>query len=337
VPHAEEKKKAAPKPRTTSFEASRSTFIGVGVICLVGLLVLFWNWYASQLASLSKQADKAGLARKDSLSLKNLAKAPGAQKTPLKTATPSPGATAAAPGALPDGRVRAPQTKQNDDVVVGVSAARLGPIVFKDSKDATKQRVVDGKYITLELRITNLSRFPFNYKSWSQLKNGILLCDQNRNFYNRVFIDQPPIIEETIPQGQTITDILAFEQPLKNYGYLDLDLPAPNHLQYLFRIYGNLVVDAPLPQKPAAPAGTAPGITVPAPPVVQNQNPEANLQLRGKVRDDYFSSKSSIERRAKGMGFDRGRSYIRTNLEKLINDLAETYNLTPTQVRRMVR
>jgi hypothetical protein len=319
------KPKPKPKPPGTSFEGPRNAMIGLGAICLVGMIALFFNWYASQVASLSSRADRAGDARRKSLDPKNIMKGPAGPQKRAGTSSPPPQAS---PGAIAgSGRVIAPTTKRIEDLVVGVEAAKVGPILLKNN------RYVPGPYVTLHLRVTNLSDAPYNYKSWSQQTKGILLCDQNRNYYNRVMIDEPPIVEQTILPGNTINDIIAFEPPLKLYGYLDLDLPArPYQTYYLFRISSGMVeiVADPKPQVQKAPP---PPVAPPPPPF----NPENDPQLRIKVRGEYNSGVASIERKARGMGFDRARKYRITAKEQLINDLAETFSLSPSQIRGMTR
>jgi hypothetical protein len=188
----------------------------------------------------------------------------------------------------------------------------------------------------LTLRITNLSsRQPFNYKSWSQRKTGVTISDQNRNYYNRVLLENPPIVEQTIAPGETINDYVVFEPPMRAFGYLDLDLPSHAYIPYLFRIPFMMAerVEAPkpvaVPEKRAQPA--------PAPPPQPPFDPETDPQIRSKVISDYRSGSSAIERKARGMGFDRGRKYKIEAYEKLLDEIGNTYNLTVDQVRRIVR
>jgi hypothetical protein len=163
----------------------------------------------------------------------------------------------------------------------------------------------------------------------------VTIHDQNRNYYNRVFIENPPIVEQTIPPGETINDIIVFEQPLKLFGYLDLDLPSHAYVPYVFRIPSSLVEQRAEAPKPAPPP--APKVQQPPPPVEPPYDPEKDLQLRAKVLADYRSGTAAIERKAKGMGFDRGRKYKLTAYENLIEEIASNYNLTADQVRRMIR
>jgi hypothetical protein len=51
---------------------------------------------------------------------------------------------------------------------------------------------------------------------------------------------------------------------------------------------------------------------------------------------DYQSGARSIERKAKVMGFDRGRQFRRLAHAELIENLAKGYGLTEVQVRRIV-
>jgi hypothetical protein len=51
---------------------------------------------------------------------------------------------------------------------------------------------------------------------------------------------------------------------------------------------------------------------------------------------DYRSEARSIERKAKIMGYDRGRQYRRLAHAALLEKLAKAYGLTEMQVRRIV-
>jgi hypothetical protein len=288
---------------------------------LVGAIALFFNWYASTVVSLTKRADSAGVARNKHLSVDNLRKSPGETKKGAKAPSPSQSAPTFTPiPALVTNRIVAPTTKQIGDMTVGVSATRIGPILLKNN------RYIDGKYITFELRITNVSQNPINYQSWSQQTKGIVLCDQYKNYYNRVTITEPPIVEQTILPNTTITDIIAFEAPIRAYGYLDLDLPSARDTLYQFRIlaFNTELVDVPKPQAPVQPD---------KPPF----NPENDFQLRQRVKSDYLAAASGIVRKSKGMGIDRARKYREKAFEELMKELTERYNLTPSQVRNMVR
>jgi hypothetical protein len=279
------------------------------------MLLLFFNWYAHQVASLTKHADSAAEIRARRIN---------------SFAKPKPIAKASSTPPPDDGRIRAPATKQIEDLAVGVSAARIGPIQFKDN------RYLSGEYLTLTLRITNLGRRPFDYKSWSQRKIGVMLRDQNRNYYNRIMIEDPPIVEQSILPGQTIVDVIAFEPPLKLFGYLELDLPSHIYISYLFNIPGMLIERGESPKPPQIRENTPPPPTPPVPPTQVYYDPEADPQIRSRVIADYRNDAKVIERKVNGMGFDHGRKFKLLSYDKLIDELAAKYNLTADQIRRIV-
>jgi hypothetical protein len=294
--------------------------MGIG---LLGVLAFFGTWYARQVVSLTNQAGRAGDARraKDITTLSGLKTNPG---LPRPSASPPP--------AAPANRMAvAPATMQVGDLAVGVYSVRLGPIQV----DNTRQ--IPGDYVTFRLRITNRSGSPYQYKSWSQQTTGVVLSDALKNYYNRVMIEDPPVKEQVIQPGQTISDLIAFEPPLKQFGYWELYLPSPEHIPFAIRIPSVLV------ERPASPTAAAGGAAPsaekaappPAPPPAPAR-PENNPQTRSRVLADYRTGSASIERKARGMGFDRGRKFRQEGAEKLIDEIAERYELNSIQVRAIL-
>ena len=172
-------------PQSIPFQNSRSAIVVVVGIVLAGVGFLFIQWYADQVITLNKHAEREGDARRkkqDGFSTKLMAKS----KVAPSRVAPS----------VADDRVRAPATMRIEDLVVGVMAAKLGPIQVK------ADRSIPGEFLTLKLRITNLSRRPLEYKSWSQRKTGIILCDQHKNYYNRIMIEEPPIVARPSSQDK---------------------------------------------------------------------------------------------------------------------------------------
>jgi hypothetical protein len=288
------------------------------IIGVAGLVLLFFNWYASQVASLSKNAYSAGEARNKRLN--NLANLKSTAKLPTIPKAPS----------AAERRAIAPSTQQIEDVAVGVSAARIVAYQLKDNYSISSDSLV------LTLRITNLSKSPCNYKSWSEQSTGVLIHDQFKNYYNRRYIENPPIIEQTIGPEQTIVDIVAFEPPPKTFGYLDLDLPSQalglHNLPYTFRIPAALVERAETPKPPITVRAPSP----PIPPAPTYSDPETDPRVRSRVIGDYKAGAAAIERRANGMGFDRGRKFKLTSYEDLIQEIAANHNLKAEQVRRII-
>jgi len=291
----------------------------VGIV-LAGFGFLFIQWYADQVITLNKHAERAGDARRkkqEAFLTKPMAKS----KVAPSRVAPS----------VADGRAMAPATMRIEDMVVGIMAAKLGPIQVKDD------RSIPGEFLTLKLRITNLSKRSFEYKSWSQRKTGIILCDQHKNYYNRIMIEDPPIVAQILEPGQTIVDMIAFEPPLKFFGYLDLDLPSHTYVPYVFEIPGGLV-ERELPKAPPPVQAAAPRPPTQAPPPAPvTYDPELDFKLKAQVVFEYKDGARSIERKINGMGYDRGRKFRLIAYEKLTKDIAESHNLTVDQVKRMIR
>jgi hypothetical protein len=314
-------RRKAAQSKGVPFRLSRSTVAGVMGIGLLGAFVLFCTWYARQVVSLTNRAARVGDARRsrDLTKLADLRTKPG-------NPSPTP-ATAASARRM----TIAPATMQVGELAVGVASVRLGPIQVDD------QRQIPGDHVSFKLRVTNLSRSPFHYRSWSQQTTGVILNDSLKNYYNRVLIEDPPVTEGWIQPGQTISDLIAFEPPLKQFGYWELHLPSPEHIPYAFRIPSHLAERATAPTAPAgvaaAPAGEAVPRQAPAPAPIR---PENDPQTRSRVLADYRNGAASIERRARGMGFDRGRKFRLEGAEKLIEEIAERYELSSTQVRAIL-
>jgi hypothetical protein len=215
----------------------------------------------------------------------------------------------------------APATAQIDDMVVGVSAAQLGPL----------NQLTAGECLTLTLRVTNLSNQNLSYQSWSRPNSMATLRDQNRNYYNRVPLPSNPT--EILPR-QTIMDTLVFEATPIGVT-LDLTLPyGSGNRAFQIRIPGGLVRrESPAPPKVVQqPAPSAPS----APPQPAAPEPEQDTHLRAAILKDHRAGMKKIEQTSLGMGYDRGRKYRVTARERLIQTLAKKYALTPAQIERMV-
>jgi len=126
----------------------------------------------------------------------------------------------------PDMVIRAvvPTASQIGDMVVAVQTVRLGQI----------NQPVQGEYLSVTLRITNVSKKPISYASWSGPDIPVMLRVEQGAFYNRVPL--PKQEARSINPNETIRDTLVFEPPpaLK---HLEMDLPIPgSDRSFHFRI-----------------------------------------------------------------------------------------------------
>jgi hypothetical protein len=64
--------------------------------------------------------------------------------------------------------------------------------------------------------------------------------------------------------------------------------------------------------------------------------PEQDPQVRAAILADYREAPRQIERKARVMGFDRGRRFRRGSYDALPARLAEAYGLSENQVRRII-
>jgi hypothetical protein len=74
-----------------------------------------------------------------------------------------------------------------------------------------------------------------------------------------------------------------------------------------------------------------PEATPPAP-VPSEQDPS----VRAAVQADFRSGPREVERKVRGMGYDRGRQFRRTSADALVTRLAAKYGVAEDQVRRMI-
>jgi hypothetical protein len=177
---------------------------GVGASVGLAALSAFIWWYVGTIKDLDTAAGAAGEAR--GAQIAEAALPPSSKKAATKAVTvlvpTSPAQT---------DRTPAPKTAEINEMVVGISNARLAPSDSGSMRNA----------FTLVLRITNTSPRPMKYVTWSNPDVKVVLRDGHGNYYNRISKASDEFI---IQPGETKTDTLVFE-PNPGLTGLALDLP----------------------------------------------------------------------------------------------------------------
>ena len=205
----------------TQFGGSRTIVASVCVVIGVALVGGFCWWYFGTVKELDVAANVAVEQR--TAKIAKVAK-PLTAESPKEKSGVSP-AAAPAPVVVKITRVTAPATSEINEMVVGITSAKLGPLEGGDGREV----------LTLNLQITNNSKKPVKYAGWSAPEVKARLRDGFGNFYNRVSLG-PAATEIEIKPGETISDRLLFEKTTV-MADLSLDLPAVGtEVQYEFRI-----------------------------------------------------------------------------------------------------
>ena len=225
-------------------------------------------------------------------------------------------------------RTVSPATAQIGELVVGVINATVGPVKLMRGKD-------NNTYLKLTLRITNNSKRPATYKSWSHQEHVLTLRDNTKNYYNYIKFssDDLPIGSNPfalIEPGKTISDVLVFESLNNPVAYFELDLP-----------YGGDAFKFAIPyaftqrEMLTMPSLPAPQVAPPPPPVAYD--PTTDPSLIANLSQEYRAEYRDVERKTKGMGYDRARTFRRQGYGKIVSHLAEKYGLTEEFVRRYAK
>jgi DNA-directed RNA polymerase subunit RPC12/RpoP len=202
-------KKVVLEGKPLPFHGPRTIFAGM-LLAVLGLAGYgFVRWYVDTVISLDATATKAGQKRASKIAA--LAKPAGTEQKPKKGMMGMGSFVSPAP-AKTESRAIAPATAQIGDLVVGVSAAVI---------ETSGQNSADG-YLTLTLRITNLSAKAITHFSWSGPSHNVILTDQYHNYYNRIVSSADP--DQVIEPSRTITETLQFEKPPQGV-VLALDIP----------------------------------------------------------------------------------------------------------------
>jgi hypothetical protein len=217
-------------------------------------------------------------------------------------------------------RAIAPNAVRIGDLNVSLVSAHLGRL----------NRAITSEYLSLRVKITNLSKNAITFATWSQAKLPIILKDKEGNFYQlqRAAGDK----EVSIPPGKSHVDTLLFE-PTSPYTQLDLDLPiAGTDQSFQFRTPGGFIVRANVPLEELPPIADA---APPAPPAPLP--PEKDLEKRKAILVEYHEKWNEIDRRAKGQSFNNANETRRRGRKNLIKHLAEKFKLDEDKVTTILR
>lgn len=336
------RKRADATTAVPAIQQSRSALAAVILLGVGGCVALFVVWYVGTVQSLTKSADKASNRRVQQVVNR------------LNNSTDTKKAPGIPPLAL---RPIAPATMELGDLVVGVSTAEV-------SRVKVNQQDSDKSYLVLMIRITNRSDAPVTYTGWQSSAAKVVLRDVQKNYYNRIkfspgALPAGAVEEAKIAPAETISDLLVFEAPNAPYQSLDLDLPVTDDSAFRFTVPSTMIRSANLataavtqPQPPSTPAPgsrqvggpprapstppaatTSPGQVAAAP--VPNGKPTLveEMARRRSITAEYRELWAQVERRAKGMSYDRGRLYKRTRRTEIMNTLAEKYKMTVDELR----
>ena len=326
----------------TQFGGSRTIVASVCVVIGVALVGGFCWWYFGTVKELDVAANVAVEQR--TAKIAKVAK-PLTAESPKEKSGVTP-AAAPAPVVVKITRVTAPATLVINEMVVGITSAKLGPLEGGDGRDV----------LTLNLQITNKSKKPVKYAGWSAPEIKARLRDGFGNFYNRVSLG-PTAAEIEIKPGETITDRLLFEKTTV-MADLSLDLPAVGtEVQYEFRIARPFIEGAggpaavaakstaPQPAVEATGGSKAPGSLTPgsadqpgakqASAKAVKADPETDQKLREKIRSDYREKLADINKRKLGMSTNEGNQFKRRETAKLLKRLATENEITEDQVKKI--
>jgi serine/threonine protein kinase len=301
--------------------------LALGGIVLAVVAVLgcgFIGWYLGRTTTVGETSVMV-TAKTDSTATdrtsRAAAPAPSSKDVPIKATPPVP--AAAVPVRLRRAQAPAPMTL--DDMAVSVERALLGPVAGQP----------EGDYLSLRLRITNLSHKPMRHQPWPQPGTAIILCDQNGAYYN--LLTAPVARETSINPNTTIVETLVFDAPPPGSS-LNLDLPiAGGTNAFLFHILppGPAPSIAPpaavSPAKVAGATGEQKSSSIPAP-----VDPEKDPKLRATLVSEYNAGERHIEVRARGRSANEGARLRRNAAKELVKKLAEKHGISEDKVRRIV-
>lgn len=328
-------KAGAPRP-----EHSRNTIAVVLLMGVAGLALLFISWYVRTVQTLTTKADRAAAHRVAEVESGFQKPKPKQKQTPKETPQQQTGLIMRQ---LVVERPVAPATVQVGTLVIGVASAEVAPVRIGGNASPSR-------YLTLTLRVTNLADKPVNYTGWQYATGAVLLKDTDRNYYNRIRFapgEHPDgCVESAVIQpAETIKDVLVFEPPSVLNRNLELDLPLSEESVFRFVVplvmmlpraapKGQLIVRQPAGTTPApsstAPNGAQPDGEFPKP------SPTQNPTLRRTIIAEYREQWGQVERRAKGMSYDRGRQFKRTRRTEILDGLSEKYKVTVDDLRSIL-
>jgi hypothetical protein len=266
-------------------------------------------------------------------------------------------------GAVPLGpdRTVAPAALEIAYVVIGIPTAEVGPLVVNRRETATH-------YLTLKLRVTNISKEPLAYVGFHAAGARATLRDSSQNHFNFIKFSPSELpkgcIERAVIQPQeTISDMLVFENPTTPVGGMgqiyvrfDLDLPL-GYSMYRFQIPWSLIqrppliapslrtVKAPPPVPPQpVPSRPVPSRPVPSRPVrpqpvpaqPKTQAPSNQATTRKQILADYKEKWAQAQRIAKSKSRKTAQEYLRARKQEIISEVAEKFGVTRQDVKGIV-
>jgi hypothetical protein len=303
--------------RALPFHRTRTLAAGAFLAVAAGAGIGFFIWYGRTVIELDRTAKMAGDLRKENVR--------GIVNSVVARPAPRIGVTAPVePKVTTDPRKIAPAAATIGDIVVAVQAMRLG-------KNA-ESGVVECLFITL--RITNLSKKPMAYLTWTAPETGVMLRVQNGSYYNQ--IEQPKQEARSVNPNETITDTVVFEPPPPPLRPLDLDLPLPGTDQsFQFRIPVSMLERDPV-------AATASKAMVKAPPEAMVKapprpyDPETDPELRTELQREYLAEAREIKRKSLGKPTNDAERFKRIKYRELLKKLAKNHHPDEDQVKRII-
>jgi hypothetical protein len=332
-PSASASKKLEHGSRSAPFKGPRAIVAAaIAAVCVLFSIAFGW-WYVATVKGLDVTGDVAGERWATKMTLlaesSNLAKAGGKTAAPTRPPLMSDQAKSS--------RTIAPNTSEINEMVVGISSARLGPPDEGNGADV----------LTLGLRITNRSMNPMKYVGWSDPKIRVTVRDMYGNWFNRISRDSSGK-EVSIPPGETIIDRLVLERTSFN-SELNVDLPLPGtDKTFEFTILPLFIERTRAPVVVRAngiattsPPKTAASNSAASPPGARSKTepyePENDPKVRERIRTGYISRMAEINQRRLGYSSNAAAVYKRRESAKLLKKLAEDNDLTEDQVQRILR
>ncbi|MDR3632272.1 MAG: hypothetical protein P4L84_00470 [Isosphaeraceae bacterium] len=331
-------KRLQPTGAIPAIQHSRKTIGTVILLSIAGLAALFVTWYVDTVRSLTKTADRASKQRVERL-------VHGAEQGAVKKKS------APVPQALVV-RSFESASMEIDNIVVGVSAAEIGRVRINKQESANN-------YLILRIQITNRSQDTIAYQGWQRSDVAVVLRDVTRKTYERASfspgeLPEGCVEESKIAAGETLRDNLVFEAPSPPYRSLELELPLSETSTFRLAVADSMIraakpvaslVVRPLPGAASAtsaqPAG-APGASLsdafsgkPAQAEKAAAKPSRadELALRRTILAEYRELWAQVERRSKGMAYDRGRQYKRSRRTEILNSMSEKYKMPVDDLR----
>jgi hypothetical protein len=309
------------------FEGSRK-YIAAGVIVVVmGIgYIFFWLFYdfakeagnAQKLAQEAKSRKLQG-EQKPEVKISDKSKEPLARELP----TPKP--------AQPTVRATAPAPVRINDLVIGISAAKITRIAMSKGGN-------NNYYLTLSVQIDNRSGQPIAYKGWHYAQNLPILKDAKSKATYRCIkfmpIDLPRdcVSQATIQAGGSIVDLLVFEPPAFPYPSLELDLPSPIGYD-TYKSYIPIELIQVVEDEPAQVADAAPQSATGTRPASKPEPTKRQLTRDEQIRAEYLEKWSEVVEIANDKPANRAGEYKRREKLRIQDELCKKYKVTKPDLK----